>query len=100
VNNIVPIFAAMKSLQGKARALGSSTGSDAAALRNTIWNRPESGAWVALVALMPQWRQDDPDNRPPTRAIVISAMGHVADMAVFSALGRGSASGRESQVSG
>jgi hypothetical protein len=27
-------------------------------------------------------------------------MGHVADMAVPSALGRGSASGRESQVSG
>jgi hypothetical protein len=28
-----------------------------------------------LVALMPQWRQDDPNNRPPTRATAISEMG-------------------------
>jgi hypothetical protein len=29
------------------------------------------------VALTPQWRQDYPNNRPPSRATAISAMGHV-----------------------
>jgi hypothetical protein len=28
------------------------------------------------VALVLQWRQDCPNNRPPTRATAISAMGH------------------------
>jgi hypothetical protein len=28
------------------------------------------------VALVPQWRQDYPDNRPPRRATVDSEMGH------------------------
>jgi len=31
---------------------------------------------ASLVALVPQWRQDYPSNRPPTRATAISAMGH------------------------
>jgi hypothetical protein len=29
-----------------------------------------------LVALVPQWRQNYPNNRPPTRAAAISEMGH------------------------
>jgi hypothetical protein len=33
------------------------------------------GHRLALVALMPQWRQDYPNNRPPTWATVISAVG-------------------------
>jgi hypothetical protein len=28
------------------------------------------------VVLVPQWRQDYPNNRPPTRATAISEMGH------------------------
>jgi hypothetical protein len=34
---------------------------------------PSSGQRVAL---MPQWRQDYPNNRPPTPANAISEMGH------------------------
>jgi hypothetical protein len=34
------------------------------------------GHRLPLVALMPQWRQNYPNNRPPTRATAISAMGH------------------------
>src|SRR5580693_9848674 len=30
---------------------------------------------LPLVALMPQWRQDHPNNRPPTWATVISTVG-------------------------
>ena len=33
------------------------------------------GVGMPLVALVLQWRQDYPDNRPPTRATAISAMG-------------------------
>ena len=29
------------------------------------------------MALVPQWRQDYPDNRPPTRATAIPAMGQL-----------------------
>jgi hypothetical protein len=31
---------------------------------------------LPLVALMPQWRQDYPNKRPPTWATAISEMGH------------------------
>jgi len=34
------------------------------------------GHRLPLVALMPQWRQDYPNYRPPTRATAISEMGH------------------------
>jgi hypothetical protein len=34
------------------------------------------GHRLPLLALIPQWRQDSPNNRPPTRATAISAMGH------------------------
>ena len=37
--------------------------------------RGSPGHRLALVALMPQWRQDHPNNRPPTRATAISAVG-------------------------
>jgi hypothetical protein len=33
------------------------------------------GRRLPLVALMPQWRQNFPNNRPPTRATAISEMG-------------------------
>jgi hypothetical protein len=38
--------------------------------------RGSPGHRLPLVALMPQWRQDYPNYRPPTRATAISAMGH------------------------
>jgi hypothetical protein len=34
------------------------------------------------VALVLQWRQDYTNNRPPTRATAISAMGHLQTYAV------------------
>jgi hypothetical protein len=37
---------------------------------------PEVCNWPpSVVALVPQWRQGYPNNRPPTRATAISAMG-------------------------
>jgi hypothetical protein len=36
----------------------------------------DPGHGLPLVALMPQWRQDHPNKRPPSRATAISAMGH------------------------
>jgi hypothetical protein len=41
------------------------------------------------VALMPQWRQDYPNNRPPTRATAISAMGQNRPLALQKRLGQG-----------
>jgi hypothetical protein len=38
------------------------------------------GSW-AFVALAPQWRQNYPNNRPPTRANAISEMGQVRTLA-------------------
>jgi hypothetical protein len=35
----------------------------------------QPGHRLPLVALMPQWRQDHPNKRPPTRATAISKMG-------------------------
>jgi hypothetical protein len=36
----------------------------------------DPGRRLPLVALVLQWRQDYPNNRPPTRATAISAVGH------------------------
>jgi hypothetical protein len=36
----------------------------------------DPGRRLPLVALVLQWRQDYPNNRPPTRATAISEMGH------------------------
>jgi hypothetical protein len=36
----------------------------------------DPGHSLPLVALVPQWRQDHPNKRPPTRATAISAVGH------------------------
>jgi hypothetical protein len=43
---------------------------------------PAAVRGVALVALMPQWRQDYPNKRPPTRATAISEMGQLQTYAV------------------
>jgi hypothetical protein len=47
-------------------------------LRRSWGNCParQSGDRLPLVAPVPQWRQHYPKNRPPTRATVISAVGH------------------------
>jgi hypothetical protein len=39
------------------------------------WGGVSGGRTLPLVDLMPQWRQDYPNNRPPTRATAISDMG-------------------------
>jgi len=39
-------------------------------------DRSSPGRRLPLVALMPQWRQDHPNKRPPTWATAISEMGH------------------------
>jgi hypothetical protein len=38
--------------------------------------RPQLPVGCPLVALAPQWRQNYPNNRPPTPANAISEMGH------------------------
>jgi hypothetical protein len=37
---------------------------------------------LLFVALMPQWRQDFPNSRPPTRTTAISAMGQNRPLAL------------------
>jgi hypothetical protein len=39
------------------------------------WNRSCLARRARLLALMPRWRQNYPNNRPPTRATAISEMG-------------------------
>ena len=39
------------------------------------WGGVSGGRGLPLVALVLQWRQDYPNNRPPTRATAIWAMG-------------------------
>ena len=43
----------------------------------------DPGRRLPLVALVLQWRQDYPNNRPPTWATVISAVGHNLPPAPF-----------------
>jgi hypothetical protein len=40
-----------------------------------------SQSWAG-VALMPQWRQNHPNNRPPTRATAISGVGQLRPLAL------------------
>jgi hypothetical protein len=47
------------------------------AIRSVYHNVARLDAARAPVALMLQWRQDRPNNRPPTRATAISEMGHL-----------------------
>src|SRR5271168_5177433 len=46
------------------------------------------GTGCRLVALMPQWRQDCPNNRSPTRATAISEMGQEPPTALQKKIGR------------
>jgi hypothetical protein len=60
----------------RAERVGAAAGawSPSAAVRGNC-PRGSPGHRLPLVALMPQWRQDYSNNRPPTRATAISAMG-------------------------